>query len=71
MDRRLGYVNRVQIQQIAHAHWYYVTLLIVDVESQEIVGISTYPNMGGPGKIDHGTVFRRFQEDLTSFESEQ
>jgi hypothetical protein len=47
-----------------------VTLLIVDVESQEIVGISTYPNMGGPGKIDHGTVFRRFQEDLTSFESE-
>jgi hypothetical protein len=48
-----------------------VTLLIVDVESQEIVGISTYPNMGGPGKIDHGTVFRRFQEDLTSFESEQ
>ncbi len=45
-----------------------ITLLIVDVESGQVVGIVTYPNMGGPGKIDHGTVFRRFQEDIAAYE---
>jgi hypothetical protein len=47
-----------------------ITLVIVDVASGEIVGIVTYPNMGGPGKIDHGLVFRRFQVDMAAFESE-
>jgi hypothetical protein len=47
-----------------------VTLVFVNVESGEVVGIATYPNMGGPGKIDHGSVFRRFQEDMASFEKE-
>ncbi len=46
-----------------------VTLLFVDVESGEVAGMATYPNMGGPGKIDHGSVFHRFQEDMASFES--
>jgi hypothetical protein len=47
-----------------------VSLLIVDVESQSVVGVCTYPNMGGPGKIDHEPVFRRLLEDIESFESE-
>jgi hypothetical protein len=47
-----------------------ITLLFVDVASQDIVGIVTYPNMGGPGKIDHGPVFRRFQEDIVEYENE-
>jgi hypothetical protein len=37
-----------------------VTLIIVNVQSQVLVGVTTYPNMGGPGKIDHGPVFHRF-----------
>ena len=41
-----------------------VTLLLVDVETGLVVGVSTYPNMGGPGKIDHEPVFRRLLEDL-------
>jgi hypothetical protein len=47
-----------------------VTLLIVDVLSKTVVGVCTYPNMGGPGKIDHEPVFRRLQEDIAAFESE-
>ena len=47
-----------------------VTLLFVDVKSKEVVGIATYPNMGGPGKIDHEPAFRRFQEDMALFESD-
>ncbi len=47
-----------------------VTLLFVDVASSEVVGIATHPNMGGPGKIDHGSVFQCFQEDMESFEME-
>jgi hypothetical protein len=46
-----------------------VTLLFVNVGTGMVIGIATYPNMGGPGKIDHGSVFRRFQEDLAEFES--
>jgi hypothetical protein len=42
----------------------------VDVASGEVVGIATYPNMGGPGKIDHGAVFSHFQEDISAFEME-
>jgi hypothetical protein len=45
-----------------------ITLVFVDPSSVEVVGIATYPNMGGPGKIDHGTVFSRFQDDLNNFE---
>jgi hypothetical protein len=45
-----------------------ITLVFVDVKSLEVVGIANYPNMGGPGKIDHGTVFRRFQEDVADFD---
>jgi hypothetical protein len=47
-----------------------VTLLIVDVESKEVVGIATYPNMSGPGKIDHDPVFRLFQQDISVFQRE-
>jgi hypothetical protein len=47
-----------------------ITLLFVDVASAQVVGIATYPNMGGPGKIDHGTVFRKFQDDIAAFETE-
>lgn len=47
-----------------------VTLLIVQVETRCIIGIATYPNMGGPGKIDHDPAFRHFQEDITDFEKE-
>jgi hypothetical protein len=47
-----------------------ITLLFVDVDSKEVVGIATYPNMGGPGKSDDGPVFRHFQEDITAFEGE-
>jgi hypothetical protein len=49
-----------------------VTLLFVDVASGEVlVGIVNYPNMGGPGKIDHGSVFSHFREDATAFEMEE
>ena len=41
-----------------------VTLVFVNVSTGLVVGIATYPNMGGPGKIDHGPVFQRFQEDI-------
>jgi hypothetical protein len=47
-----------------------VTLLIVEVETHAIVGIATYPNMGGPGKIDHEPVFLHFQQDITDFQKE-
>lgn len=47
-----------------------VSLLFVDVMLGEVVGIATYPNMGGPGKADHGTVFHRFEQDLVDFEAE-
>jgi hypothetical protein len=47
-----------------------VTLLFVDIQSQLVVGIATYPKMGGPGKIDHGPVFQRFKEDLSQFEDD-
>jgi hypothetical protein len=47
-----------------------VTLVFVNAESGKVVGIATYPNMGGPGKIDHGSVFRRFKDDMQAFESE-
>jgi hypothetical protein len=47
-----------------------VTLLFVDVASCQVVGIATYPNMGGPGKTDHGSVFQCFREDMESFEME-
>jgi hypothetical protein len=46
-----------------------ITLLFVDVETHQVVGTDTYPNMGGPGKIDHGHVSRRFQEDIEAYES--
>jgi hypothetical protein len=46
-----------------------VTLVFVSVITGQVVGLATYPNMGGPGKIDHGPVFRRFQEDLAAYES--
>ena len=46
-----------------------ITLLFVEADSEDLVGFVTYPNMGGPGKIDHGSVFRRFQEDIEAFES--
>jgi hypothetical protein len=45
-------------------------LLIVEVETHAIVGIVTYPNMGGPGKIDHEPVFLHFQQDITDFQKE-
>ena len=48
-----------------------ITLLIVDVESQLVVGVSTHPNMGGPGKIDHEPVYQRLQEDVAAFESDE
>lgn len=47
-----------------------VTLLFVDVQTELVVGISTYPNMVGPGKIDHGPVFQRFREDIMQFEQD-
>ena len=47
-----------------------ITLVIVDMESQQVVGVVTYPNMGGPGKIDHGPVFRRLLEDIAAFEKD-
>lgn len=46
-----------------------VTLLFVTVLTGKVIGIATYPNMGGPGKIDHGPVFDRFQQDIAAFES--
>jgi hypothetical protein len=46
-----------------------ITLVFLDVASGDVVGIATYPNMGGPGKIDHGTLFQRFQDDMASFEA--
>ncbi len=45
-----------------------ISLLIVDVNSKHVVGVCTYPNMGGPGKIDHEPVFRRLKEDVVAFE---
>jgi hypothetical protein len=45
-----------------------VTMVIVDVLTRELVGIATYPNMGGPGKINHGGVFHRFKKDLDAFQ---
>jgi hypothetical protein len=47
-----------------------ITLFIVEVWLGNIVGIASYPNMGEPGKIDHGPAFRRFQEDMADFEKE-
>jgi hypothetical protein len=47
-----------------------ITLFIVEVWSGNIVGIAMYPNMGGPGKIDHDPAFRCFQEDMADFEKE-
>jgi hypothetical protein len=47
-----------------------VTMIIVNVQTQALVGVTTYPNMGGPGKIDHGPVCQRFLEDLSEFERE-
>lgn len=47
-----------------------VTLLFVDIESKLVIGMSTFPNMGGPGKIDHGPVFQRFKDDLLQFEKD-
>jgi hypothetical protein len=47
-----------------------LSLLVVDVGSSMVVGVCTYPNMGGPGKIDHEPVFRRLQEDIAAFESD-
>jgi hypothetical protein len=47
-----------------------ISLLIVDVASELVVGVCTYPNMGGPGKIDHEPVFRRLLEDIDALESE-
>jgi hypothetical protein len=46
-----------------------VTLVFVTVSTGMVLGIATYPNMGGPGKIDHGPVFYRFQQDMAAFES--
>jgi hypothetical protein len=54
----------------SHMHTGTVTLFIVEVWSGDIVGIATYPNMGGPGKINHGPAFCRFQEDMADFEKE-
>ena len=47
-----------------------ITLVFVDVGTGDLVGITTYPNLGGPGKLDHGPVFERFQKDIADFEKE-
>ena len=47
-----------------------ITLLFVDVDSGEVVGCVTYPNIGGSGKINHAPVFQRLQQDILAFESE-
>ena len=41
-----------------------VTLLFVDIKTKLVVGVAAYPNMGGPGKIDHGPVFQQFKDDI-------
>lgn len=48
-----------------------ITLLIVDVEPQEVVGIVTYLNMSRPRKIDCGPVLHRFQLDIAAYESDE
>ena len=45
------------------------TLVFVDASTGDVVGIAAYPIMGGPGKKDHATVFRRLQEDMARHES--
>jgi hypothetical protein len=63
----LGYLDGLQVQSL---HTETVTLLFVDIESKLVVGLSPFPNMGGPGKIDHGPVFQQFKEDLYQFEKD-
>jgi hypothetical protein len=48
-----------------------VTCFFVEVRLGDIGGIATYPNMGGPGKIDHGPAFCYFQEDMADIEKEE
>ena len=77
LDQWVGHLHRNKVWDTSTGtksnrspmHTGTVTLLFVDVESGEVAGMATYPNMGGPGKIDHGSVFHRFQEDMASFES--
>jgi hypothetical protein len=45
-----------------------ITMLFVDVEKGDVVGTATYPNIGGPGKIDHGPVFKMLKDDILEFE---
>jgi hypothetical protein len=47
-----------------------ITLVFVDVETGIVVGVATFPNMGGPGKINHEPAFQLFKDDLIEFESE-
>ena len=47
-----------------------ISLLIVDVATEAVVGVCTYPNMGGPGKINHEPAFCRLKEDIAAFESD-
>jgi hypothetical protein len=47
-----------------------VTLRFVNIQSKSVVGIATYPNMGGPDKIDHGPVFQQFKEVIFEFEAD-
>ena len=46
-----------------------ITMVFVDVITGKVIGTTTYPNMGGPGKLDHEPVFQKFKNDLVEFES--
>jgi hypothetical protein len=46
------------------------SLLFVHIETRLVVGMATYPNMGGPGKIDHGPVFQQFKNGILQFEND-
>jgi hypothetical protein len=49
----------------------YVTLVIVDVASRVLVGVATYPNMGGPGKINHGPRNKSFFDNFCQINKEE